>query len=178
LKPLCTVLVILLLLSGCAATKPAHLQAKARDAAGDLNDFSAVMIRITKLLLHKAGAAGNDAAPGNESGDAWASISVPFDRREFDLAAYSEGQSWEFFNQTVAPGAYSQLRLSVERAQGTLKNGDKVRLDVAPLVFGTPLTLKAGRTTSIVADLEVVKTGDAKYRLQPNLDRTTVAGPA
>lgn len=169
----------LVLASGCVGPSEGTLQLRATDGPGDVEDFLSVQVRFTDVHVHREGQAGADASEGNETGPGWTKVAIPFNRQTVDLLTVLDGKTWEFLNKSLEPGAYTQVRLEVENARGTLKNGTQVRLDASPTMkFVHPFEIEAGRTTRFVADLSVVRVGEDSYRVQPNLGSTKVEGPA
>lgn len=166
--------------SGCLfGEKEGYFQMKASDAPGDIDDFSAVLVQVTAVHVHRDGQPGGEDGEGNETGSGWVRHSVTFNKQTVDLLKVIDGDTWEFFNKTLEPGKYTQVRLEVESARGTLKNGTRISMEVPPsLKFVKPFEIEKGKTTTFVADMNVHRTGDMAYKIQPNLGNTKVMGPA
>jgi hypothetical protein len=152
---------------------------KASDAPGDIDDFSAVLVKVPNVYIHRDGTPGADAGEGNETGEGWIKVAIPFSKQTVDLLKIIDGDTWEFFNKSLEPGKYTQVRLQITSAKGTLKNGTQTELQAPKTMkFVKPFEIKAGMTTTFVADLNVVRVGTDDYKVQPNLGNTQVRGPS
>lgn len=151
-------------LSGCFGGDSGHLQFAVTDAPGAIGDFSALTVTPSKVEAHKA------------DGDKWLSFSTD---KTFDLTQLLNGKTEELVNASLDPGRYTQIRLKVEKAEGTLKSdGSKVTVNVPSneLLVVKTFTVEKDKTTSFTMDINVVKSGTT-YQLTPVVGSSTVAGP-
>ena len=83
-------------------------------------------------------------------------------------------------NESLPEGKYTQIRLVVSRANGTLDDGSQVDVDVPnnSLKIVKSFDIADGKTTTFTADINVVKTGQGDYRLSPVVGQSMVSGPA
>jgi hypothetical protein len=169
-------------LSGCATAEAAHVQMQVTAGSGGvmddhIGDFQRLDVTFTAVKLHRAGTPGENDAPGAENKDGWTTVQAT---RTVNLVGLQNGHLEELSNATFAAGRYTQVRLVVEKATGTLRSdGSTVDVKVPDhqLRFVQGFDVEAGKTTSFNADLHLVKQGvlQPEYTLAPRAG--TVDGP-
>jgi hypothetical protein len=138
-----------------------------------------VIVTVLTIKVHQAGKGGEGDAEGNESGAGWRSFTVDSNRQNFDLAKLLDGNTTELMNETLPEGKYTQIRLMASGAEGTLKDGSKVNVRVPnnSLKIVKSFDIADGKTTTFVADINVVKDGTG-YKLSPVIGKSTVSNPS
>lgn len=144
------------------------LQFLVEDAPGGLN-WSHVDITFSKLEVHRADA-------GNDSG--WSP--VPFTtRRTVDLKALNN-VSQLLGQASLSIGKYTQIRIIVEKVEGTLANGTMVDIRVPSNTtkINQPFNVTTGSTTKIILDipLDHIHWEAGGYVLSPVVGSVKVQG--
>lgn len=124
-----------------------------------IDQFDSLNITFNQVALHRAG-------DGNDSG--WTTLKL--DNRTIDLTNLTDNITSQVGFDRVPAGTYTQLRIIVLTAVGTMKTGENVTVTVpsGELKTNTPFELKGGGTATIVLRLNVhLASGD--YKLQPSL---------
>jgi uncharacterized protein DUF4382 len=124
-----------------------------------LDQFASLNITFNQVSLHRAGG-------GNDSG--WTTLKL--DNRTIDLTNLTDNITSQVGFDRVSAGNYTQLRIIVGSAVGTLKTGQSVNVTVpsGELKTNTPFDLKGGGSATIVLRLTVHEAG-GQYMLQPSL---------
>jgi hypothetical protein len=124
-----------------------------------LDSFDSLNITFSQVALHRAD-------EGNDSG--WTTLN--FGNRTIDLTHLSDNITSQVGFDRVAAGKYTQLRIIVGSAVGTLKTGAQVTVSVpsGELKTSTPFELKSGGSATIVLHINVHEAGGG-YTLQPSL---------
>lgn len=170
----------LLVLSGCmGGGGEGNLAVKATDAPGNIDDFQSLTVTIATIKVHKAGESGEGDSEGNETGAGWTSFAVDTDRQDFDLVQLLNGNTTQLMNESLPEGRYTQIRLIATEATGVLDNGTSVvvRVPNNSLKIVKGFEIADGKTTTFVADINVVKDGNG-YKLSPVVGHSTVSSPA
>jgi uncharacterized protein DUF4382 len=124
-----------------------------------IDQFEHLNITFNQVALHRAG-------EGNDSG--WTIIKL--DNTTIDLTNLTDNITSQVGFDRVSAGSYTQLRIIVASAVGTLKTGQNVTVTVpsGELKTHTPFDLKGGGSATIVLRLIVHEAG-GEYKLQPSL---------
>lgn len=171
--------IVAMALSGCMGGGSGNLSVKATDAPGNIDDFQSVIVTIPTIKVHQSGKGGEGDSEGNESGSGWKTFTVASDRQNIDLAKLLNGNTTELMNEKLPEGKYTQIRLMATKAEGTLKDGSKVDVGVPnnSLKIVKGFEIAEGKTTTFVADINVVKDGKG-YKLSPVIGKSTVSDPS
>jgi len=142
---LALVLAALVVLGGFAAYVYLYegaMDVRVQDAPGA---WSHVNIAFTDVWIHEAGA-------GNDSG--WHNVSLA--RTTIDLASFVN-VSELLASARFGPGKYTQIRIVVASATGTLTNGTNVVFTVpsGELKTTTPFEIRSGSTTTLTVDIDL-----------------------
>lgn len=169
----------MLALSGCTSTSQGKLSVKATDAPGNIDDFTSVFVTVPTIKTHESGKGGDSDAEGQESGAGWRSFGVDDNRQRFDLVKLLNGNTTELMNESLPEGKYTQIRLMATKAEGTLKNGSTVQINVPnnSLKIVKSFDIEKGKTTTFVVDINVVRDGTG-YKLSPVIGKSTVSNPS
>lgn len=188
-------LVAVVVLPGCMDGGNGNLTVQATDAPGSIDDFESLTVTIDSIRVHASGGGDDEDAGGtgdglddNETADAndtkddgagWQTFAVDAGDREFDLTELLDGNTTTLLNVSLDAGHYTQIRLDVSSARGTLDDGGEVDVGVPnnALKIVKSFTIEAGRTTTFIADINVVETGNGEYKLQPVVGKSKVVGP-
>lgn len=165
-------LLALFLLSSCSSAGKGTLVLQITDAPSNLN-IQKALITISMVQVHKSGdAMGNSTNNTNATTEVgW--ITVVSEPQTFDLIAIKDVK--EFLgSQTLEPGQYTQIRLTVEKAVVTI---DDVEHDLTvpstKLKLIHPFAIEAGKNTTLTLDFDAQKsitsTGSGKYNLRPTV---------
>lgn len=124
-----------------------------------LDSFRSLNITFNEVALHRADA-------GNDSG--WTTLRLA--NTTIDLTNLTDNITSQVGFDRVQAGKYTQLRITVGSAVGTLKTGENVTVGVpsGELKTHTPFELKAGGWATIVLRIHVIESGGG-YSLQPAL---------
>lgn len=171
-----SLLVIGMGFSGCLTEGDGNLEFQVTDQPSAIDDFEELLVTPTSVEVHKAGDDDNDSEDGE-----WLS----FDTDDtFDLTQLTNGNVTTLINASLEAGQYTQVRLLVESADGTLKDGSQVDVDVpnGMLFIVKSFTIEEGKTTTFVLDINVVKSGgqgpsEGSYRLTPVVGTTQASSP-
>jgi len=157
-----TLLVGLLVLSGCSSSQTGTLELKITDAPTDLN-IEKAEITLSKIAVHMADSGENESS--------W--LTVVEEEKTFDLI--------ELINVTAAlgeadlgVGKYTQVRLSIDRAVVTI-DGAAYDLEVPSdkLKLTKGFTIEAGKTTTLTLDFDakesIKESGEGDYKLRPTI---------
>lgn len=173
---LVSLLVIGIGFSGCMTEGDGNLEFQVTDQPSAIGDFEELLVTPTSVEVHKAGAGDNDSEDGK-----WLSFETD---DTFDLTQLTNGNVTTLFNASLEAGQYTQVRLLVESADGTLTDGSQVSVDVpnGMLFVVKSFIIEEGKTTTFVLDINVVKSGDqgpgeASYRLTPVIGSTQASPP-
>lgn len=168
-------LVIGLSVSGCFGGEEGTLQFQVTDQPNAIGDFEELLVTPTSVEVHR-GDGGNESDEGE-----WLSFETD---ETFDLTQLTDGNVTTLVNASLEAGQYTQIRLIVESAEGTLNDGSEVTVDVpnGMLFVIKPFTIEAGMTTTFTLDINVVKSGgqggsEASYRLTPVVGSSQATSP-
>jgi hypothetical protein len=125
------------------------LEVRLRDHREAIADFQQLSLTLSGVGIHPA---------GQSRAEGW--IELEPSLRELDLTRYVDGQVASVVQATVETGSYDAVRLTVDRASGTLKEGQPVdvRAGFGPVVLD--FQVKGGRTTILRLDLVVSDVSD------------------
>lgn len=174
-----SVLLVSMTFAGCMADGEGNLQFQVTDQPSAIGDFEELLVTPSSVEVHKA---GDDSDDGNDSDEGeWLS----FDTDDtFDLTELTNGNVTTLVNASLEAGKYTQVRLIVESADGTLNDGSQVTVDVpnGMLFVIKPFTIEEGKTTTFVLDINVVKSGgqgqsETSYRLMPVVGSSQASSP-
>jgi hypothetical protein len=131
-----------------------------------VQQFASLNITFEEIALHST---------GNLATSEWTSIKLT--QRTIDLTKLSDNITAQVGLDRVQAGRYTQLRILVGSADGTLLTGEHVivRVPGGELKTETPFDLKPLGSTTLVVRLLVVQAGPT-YSLQPALG-SIQAGP-
>lgn len=155
-----------LVLAGCSGggSDTGTLETRVSDQPGEISDFETLVVRITELHPKPADAS-------RETFD--------IDDTEVDLVELQGGESASIGTVDLETGEYEFLQLTVgEVVEAVLTAGGEATVTTpgdAPLKFETAFDIRAGETTTFVADFTPVKQGGTgRYVLQPVADEVRV----
>lgn len=171
-------LMIGMVFAGCLAGGDGNLEFQVTDQPSAIDDFEELLVTPTSVQVHKAG----DGDEDNDSEDGeWLTFETD---DTFDLTQLTNGNVTTLVNASLEAGRYTQVRLMVESADGTLKDGSEVTVDVpnGMLFIVKSFTIEEGKTTTFVLDINVVKSGgqgpsQESYRLTPVVGSSQASSP-
>lgn len=141
------------LLLACSPTRPAAaqstLEVRIKDHREAIEDFRALHVTIPGLAIHHAGAARDRG---------WLELQ-PIESR-IDLTRYVGDRYFVLTQQPVPAGRYDGIRLTIERAEGVLKTGERVEVTVSLSPVALIFTARAEQPTVLLLDLVVVALSD------------------
>ncbi|MFC2143689.1 DUF4382 domain-containing protein [Candidatus Aenigmatarchaeota archaeon] len=132
------------------------------DAPADIEDFSELIVTISKVNIHKS------------DGDGW----MEFDPTvtEFDLTQLIDGNMLEIMEIELGEGHYTQVRLDVVSALGVV-DGETVDVEIPSntLKIVKAFWITGGDSLEFLFDINVVKKGQSDgYNLQPVIGKSGV----
>jgi len=184
---MCGVLVLggLLFVTGCqggqTSTAKGTLTVNVTDAPPSA-DVTSIMITVSKLEVHRAEPATQTSTSTETSTETsttestsegeWITIDVPTANESFDLLKI-QGVDQLLASTSIAPGKYTQIRLTIDEAEVALGGGDlkpaTVPSGVLKLVH--PFDIVDGETTTITLDFDAAKsvnvTGQGNIMVKP-----------
>ncbi|MDP2919237.1 MAG: DUF4382 domain-containing protein [Dehalococcoidia bacterium] len=137
-------------------------------------EVMSIMLTLTKLAVHKSPLEGDQA--GAEEGE-WLEIAVPDTAKTFDLLKI-KGIEQLLTTAQVSAGKYTQVRLTVEKAEVTLKDkaAEPAVIPGGALKLVHPFEIVAGETTAVTLDFDAEKmvnvTGQGKIQVKPVIKLT------
>ncbi|MFC7229462.1 DUF4382 domain-containing protein [Salinirubellus salinus] len=175
-------------LAGCSAITGAEtgtLQTAVSDQPGDITDFETLVLEITTVYAGEGSSGGEDSddGDGNESDDDSSGESerttVDIEATEVDLVELQGDASETIGSGELETGEYAYLQLEVgEVVDASLADGGEATVQTpgeAPLKFNESFEIRAGETTSFLADFTPVEQGQSGgYILQPVADEVEV----
>jgi len=134
------------------------------DQPNEIANFTALVVQVSKVSVHSA--SDNlentwlDFTPSNSS---------------FDLVQLQGDNVQTLISTPLEVGAYTQVRLAVTSAVGTLENGtiENVTVPSGEIKFVKSFQIEENKTTTFVLDLNVVKQGNENYKLTPVAGKVT-----
>lgn len=155
-----------LVLAGCTGGggNTGTLETKVSDQPGDITDFETLVVRITKIHPKPADASRK---------------TIDIDDTEVNLVDLQGGESASIGTTDLETGEYEFLQLTVGAVvEAVLKDGGEANVTTpgeAPLKFEKGFEIRAGQTTTFVADFTPVKQGaTGSYVLKPVADEVEV----
>lgn len=152
--PFVAVLLATAALGGCLGGATGTLVVQGSDPEDDIADFSSLVVQLGSFAIHRS--------EGEEHAVSAQVASV-------DVVKLQGGNLTTLARQDVPAGNYTWIRMGVTGANGTLREGGTVAVEVPSdrLKLNGPFEVRAGSTTSLRIDLHVVKTGNGRYMLSP-----------
>lgn len=130
---------------GTSSSSPDNLEVRVRDHEEAIDNFSELWLTISAVGIHPAG------QPRTEG---W--IEVVPSLQKLDLTEYVEGPEAIIVQATVETGAYDAVRLTVDRAAGTLIDGQQIEVEGSFDPVALDFWIKDGKTTILRVDLLVL----------------------
>lgn len=165
-------------LAGCSAITGAEtgtLETSVSDQPGDIADFETLVLEITKVYAATTGSDGEDGTPAEGERE-----EIDIEDTEVDLVQLQGDASESIGTGELETGEYAYLQLEVgEVVDASLADGGGEATVTtpgeAPLKFNATFEIRAGETTSFLADFTPVKQGQSgRYILQPVADEVEV----
>lgn len=163
-NPAIPLLLSIAALSGCFGGNGGNLQFSVTDQPSAIGDFSSLLVTPDKVEVHLA------------DKEEWLGFAAD---KTFDLTKLTGGRTEELVNASLAAGRYTQIRLMVTKAEGTLKSdGSKVNVNVPSnqLLVVKTFEVAEGKTTTFTMDINVVRSGPT-YQLTPVVGTSTATSP-
>lgn len=149
-------------LAGCSSGETGTLATHASDQPGDIDDFETLLIQISGIRVKPEDA----------------------DLMELDASAEVDltelvGEASELVDETeLEADRYEFLMLEAEATEASLTQGGAATVTVpgeAPLKFNKAFDIRAGQTTTFIADFTPIKQGRTdRYVLKPVADEVEV----
>lgn len=137
-----------------------NFQLLVSDEPNDIGDFANLFVTISEIGVLQG---------GEESGE-WLQFTP--DIGEVDLKLLIGENAQSVWSGNITAGEYSKVFVYVSEVRGVLAgdNGTaEVKLPSDKLQISKPFTISENSTTSFVFDITVVKTGQGKYILKPQI---------
>jgi len=151
-------------------------------------EVKSILITVSKLEIHKAGAEQEQSSSDNQSDNQtqegngeWITIDISDNASTFDLLKI-EGIEQFLGASQVEAGKYTQIRLTVDKAEVGLGENEPEEATVPSkkLKIVRPFNVVAGETTSILLDFDAEKsvnvTGNGKIIVKPVIKLTVRQG--
>lgn len=155
-----------IVLAGCSGGggDTGTLETRVSDQPGDVSDFETLVLRITEIHPKPTDASRK---------------TIDIDDTEVDLVELQGGSSASIGTTDLESGDYEFLQLTVgDVVEAVLKTGGDATVTTpgeAPLKFEKAFEIRAGQTTTFVADFTPVKQGrTGRYVLKPVADEVKV----
>jgi hypothetical protein len=136
-------------------------------------EVMSIMVTVTGLAVHRAAIEGEQTEEESAGDDSdWFELSIPESARTFDLLKI-KGIEQLLTTESIAVGKYTQVRLTVEKVEVTLKDKppESAFVPGGELKLVHPFEIVAGETTAITLDFDAEKmvnvTGQGKIYVKP-----------
>jgi hypothetical protein len=131
------------------------------DEANAIGDFESLIVTISSI--------------GIQQGEDWKEFTP--EETEFDLTELVGENAVEVWNGNLEPGTYNKVFIYVEEVSGVLKDAAEgevtaVKLPSGKLQLSKPFTVGEDEETTFIYDVSVVKTGNGRYILKPQLEQS------
>lgn len=145
------ILLIGLLGTGCNASNLplGTLEVRVWDHREAIGDFRELRLTLSAVAIHPT---------GQPRGEGW--IEWMPSIQELDLTQYVAGQEAVITQAPIEAGPYNAVRLTVDRASGTLIDGKPVEVNVNFNTVALDFQISGGRTTILGLDLVVLDLSD------------------
>lgn len=180
-KSICGILILgaLLAVAGCqggpsgASVSKGTLTINVTDAPPK-TDVTSIMVTLSSVEVHRAALETTQSQDAGQSGDGgeWVEIVVPSATKTFDLLKV-QGVEQLLASTQVAAGKYTQIRLTVERAEVATGGGTPKPATVQSktLKIVHPFNILAGEITTLTLDFDAAKsvivTGQNNIMVKP-----------
>ncbi len=141
-----------------------NFQLLVSDEPNDIGDFANLYVTISEIGVLK----------GGEDSENWTQFSL--DIGEIDLKQLLGDNAQSIWSGNITAGEYSKVFAYVSEIRGVLASDNassnataEVKLPSDKLQISKPFTVGENSTTSFVFDITVVKTGQGKYILKPQV---------
>jgi len=134
------------------------------DQPNAIGDFTALVVQVSKVSIHSA---------SDNLENTWLDFTPS--TTTFDLLKLQGENVQTLISTPLVSGTYTQVRLVVTSAVGTLKTGtiENVTVPSGELRFVQSFQIAENKTTTFVLDLNVVKQGNENYKLTPVAGKVT-----
>jgi hypothetical protein len=145
---------------GCGASEleTASLEVRVYDHREAISDFDELWLTISAVAIHPA---------DQPRTSGW--LELEPDLSKLDLTRYTEGEQAVILQTAVETGLYNAVRLSVDRATGSLKNGNQAEVEVKLDPVALDFWIRQNHPAIVGLDLVVLDLSDhpdQAYELQ------------
>jgi hypothetical protein len=128
------------------------------DQPNAIDNFTALVVQVFKVSVHSA---------TDNIENTWLDFTPS--TTTFDLVKLQGDNVQTLISTSLAVGTYTQVRLVVTSAVGTLKTGtiENITVPSGELKLVKSFQIAENQTTTFVLDLNVVKQGNENYKLTP-----------
>ena len=134
------------------------------DRPNAIGDFATLNVTVSKISVHSA---------GDNLENTWLDFTPS--TSTFDVVSLENGGVQTLLSTPLQTGSYTQVRLVVDNAVGILEIGgtENITVPSGELKLVQSFQIEENKTTTFVFDLNVVKTGDNAYMLEPVAGKVT-----
>ena len=168
-----SLLIAIFVLSSCSSAGKGTLVLQITDAPSDLN-IQKALVTLSMVQVHKSGdAMGNSTDNTTELSTDAGWMTIVSEPQTFDLIAIKDVKELLGSN-TLEPGKYTQIRLTVEKAVVTIDDQEyDLTVPSTKLKLIHPFTIEAGKNTTLTLDFDaqqsITSTGSGKFNLRPTI---------
>jgi hypothetical protein len=139
------------------------------DQPNAIDNFTALVVQVSKVSVHSA---------SDNLENTWSDFTPS--TTTFDLVKLQGDNVQTLISTPLAVGTYTQVRLVVTSAVGTLKTGtiENVTVPSGEIKLVKSFQIEENKTTTFVLDLNVVATGVGNYMLTPVAGKVTSGPPS